>query len=112
MASDEKGMVLSIALGFVPGGTVRSDVIPCSRLHGGREAGFSRHTKFSRARIFDHAMGFLHALPQRGHSEFDNFREFATFSSCYDRWSTATAIKAHLRDLILLFRSLALELSR
>ena len=61
---------------------------------------------------FDHAIALLDTLPDRDQFKFDISREIAILSRNYGRRAAATAIKAHIRDLIPLFRSLTLGLPR
>ncbi len=61
---------------------------------------------------FDHAAALFDALPDQGRYDFEITREIAKLSRRYGRRAAATAIKAHLRDLIPLFRSLTVGLPR
>ncbi len=61
---------------------------------------------------FDHAQALIEALPDRNRFEFDISREIARLSRSYGRRACVSAIKAHLRDLIPLFRSLTVGLPR
>ncbi len=59
---------------------------------------------------FDHALALIEALP--GGFDFDVSGEIARLSRGYGRRACATAIKARLRDLIPLLRSLTIGLPR
>lgn len=61
---------------------------------------------------FDHAVALIEALDDRARFEFDISREIARLSRRSGRRACATAIKARLRDLIPLFRSLTVGLPR
>jgi FkbM family methyltransferase len=61
---------------------------------------------------FDHAASLFAALADRRRLEFDVSREIAELSRRYGRRQAAGAIKAHLRDLIPLIRSLTVGLPR
>jgi FkbM family methyltransferase len=61
---------------------------------------------------FDHAAALFSSLSEPNRFEFDPFREIAVFSRRYGRRAASAAIRAHLRDLVPLLRSLTIGLPR